>query len=284
MSWLLVTPARNEAHNLPAVATRLAEQSRRDLIGLWVIVDDGSTDGTATAFDWRSLPFRVEVLRRDEPAKGLRGGGAFDAFYAGAHRGLALLPGATRVLKFDADMAPAPDYLEELANADRGQGLIGGVITSRREREQLHHVRGALKAYSREAFAIVATLPAAVGLDVMDEVALRAAGLEVEAVPAAQVEVLRRTGSSEGTLKGRMRGGMVTRTTGYHPAYVALRLARYAVRRPYVLGSAAMALGWITAPASPYSAELLRAHRSQQKERIRRLVTHPVSYLREAFA
>ena len=43
--YLLVTPARNEARNLADVADSIVTQTL--LPSAWVIVDDGSTDGTA---------------------------------------------------------------------------------------------------------------------------------------------------------------------------------------------------------------------------------------------
>ena len=282
MSWLVVTPARNEAAHLPELARTLAAQETQP-VGLWVVVDDGSTDGTATSVDWAALPFPVRVLTRDGSTSGLTHGGAFAAFYAGADLGLELLPDAERVLKLDADVRLAPDYFTELARVPLGVALIGGVIDQAGEREHRHHVRGPLKAYNRDAFAIVRGLPAAVGHDVMDEVALRAAGLEVRSVPTAKATVARTTTSSEGLLRGRVRNGKVTRWTGYHPLYVVLRLVRYALRRPVVVGAGAMAWGYVTAGASPFPTALRVAHRREQAVRLRQLLRHPVGYLRHSF-
>ena len=288
MSWLIVTPARNEADHLPALAASLAAQDALDVIGHWVIVDDASTDGTGTSVDPEAMPFPTTVVRREPGGQGLRRGGAFGAFFAGADAGLDLLPDATRVMKLDADVVLDPGYLRELVAAERSGtdpiALIGGVIAGRSEREQSHHVRGSLKAYDRAAFDLVSALPAAVGHDVLDEVILRERGMRIQVVPEARAEVQRRTGVSEGRLGGRMRNGEVSRITGYHPVYFALRLVRYAVRRPVVIGSLAMAVGWARAGASPFPAELVAAHRRQQSERLRRLTRQPVAYLREAFS
>jgi hypothetical protein len=281
-SWLVITPARNEAAHLPELARTLAAQETR-AIGLWVVVDDGSTDGTADAVDWAGLPFPVRVLTRDGSTSGLTHGGAFAAFYAGADLGLELLPDAERVLKLDADARLATDYFTELTRVPLTVGLIGGVIDQPGEREQRHHVRGLLKAYNRAAFAVVRGLPAAVGHDVMDEVALRANGLEVRTVPSARASVARATTSSEGLLAGRIRNGKVTRWTGYHPLYVVLRLVRYSLRRPAVIGAGAMAWGYATAGPSPFPPSLLAAHRREQAVRLRALLRHPVGYLRHSF-
>jgi glycosyltransferase involved in cell wall biosynthesis len=281
--WLLVTPARNEADNLPHLAACLREQTRADVIDQWVIVDDGSTDGTATAVDPASMPFPVEILRREPTAGGLRGGGAFRSFIAGATRGLELLPDATRVCKLDADMQLAPDYFEQLLAAPDA-ALVGGIITSWRDREQMHHVRGALKCYDRAAFEVVRALPIALGLDLVDEVAVRHAGMQVRVVSAAHAVELRRTGSSEGMLEGRRRTGIVARWTGYHPLYFVLRLVRTTFRKPYVIGAGAMALGYLRADPSPYDVTLRRAHRAEQSARLRALVRNPRRFLRATYS
>jgi glycosyltransferase involved in cell wall biosynthesis len=280
-SWLVVTPARNEADNLPHLAASLAAQTA-DVVGLWVVVDDGSTDGTATCVAWDDLPFPTAVIRRDGSASGLARGGAFAAWYAGCDEGLRRLPAAERVLKLDADVVLTPTYLDELHRIPRSVGLIGGVVVETSEREHRHHVRGPLKAYNRAAYEVVRALPAAVGHDVMDEVALRAAGFEVRTIPSAQASLRRGTTTSEGLLQGRIRNGKVTRWTGYHPAYVLLRLLRYAARPPYVVGSLAMLWGYLTAGGSPWSADLRRAHRAEQVARLRLLVRNPLGYLRRS--
>src|SRR5690349_2085000 len=99
MSFLVVTPARNEAERLPALAASLASQEP-GLIRLWVIVDDGSTDTTATCLP-PDLPFPVHVITRKNDG-GLAAGSAFAAWRHGAEHGLTLLPDAQRILKLDA--------------------------------------------------------------------------------------------------------------------------------------------------------------------------------------
>lgn len=45
-SFTIFTPTYNRAHTLPRVYESIRRQTRRDFE--WVIVDDGSTDGTET--------------------------------------------------------------------------------------------------------------------------------------------------------------------------------------------------------------------------------------------
>ena len=62
-SYLVVTPARDEAENLSGLAHSLASQTWLPPL-TWVIVDDGSTDGTAEVARSLELPFPVRVVQR----------------------------------------------------------------------------------------------------------------------------------------------------------------------------------------------------------------------------
>lgn len=273
MSWLVVTPARNEADRLPVLAASLTRQ-QPGVVGQWVIVDDGSSDGTAESIP-ADLPFPVHIVRRDNSG-GMRGGSPFSAFLAGAQEGLQLLPDTERVLKLDADVVIADDYLAELAAMPLDVGLVGGFLDQPGEEARPGHVRGALKAYNRAAFDLLLTVQPALGYDVLDEVLLRSKGMEVVVVPTARATVSRVTGSSEGVLSGRRRAGVVSRWSGYHPLYFALRLLRYAVRPPYVVGSVVMFWSWLTAGAGPYPAELRAAQRREQVALMRRALSAPL--------
>lgn len=279
--WIVVTPARNEAERLESAADGLAAQAP-GIVRLWVVVDDGSDDGTADLARSLSLPFPLEVVRR-MPGAGLTNASEWSAFLAGARRGLERVPDAERVMKLDADVCLDPGYLAALADVDPTVGLTGGRLRGVREREQAGHVRGALKAYNRPAFEIVAALPAALGWDVMDAVAVRGAGHGVRVVPTATAVVTRRTGSSEGLLSGRHRGGTVSRWVGYHPVYLLARLLRYTFRRPYVLGAVAMAVGYLRAGPGPWPDELKALMRREQADRLRALTRSPVRWLRATY-
>lgn len=270
MSVLVVTPARDEAARLPALAASLAAQEP-GLVGLWVVVDDGSTDGTATCLP-EDLPFPVVVVPRRNDG-GLSAGSAFGAWRFGAEHGLGLLPAAERVLKLDADVVLDPGHLAALCARDAA--LVGGVLTGPGEVHRADYTRGPLKAYDRRAYDVVRTLPTAVGFDVMDEVAVRRAGLGVEVVDAATATVSRLTGSSEGLLAGRYRGGKVSRWTGYSLAYFLLRLVRHLWRRPYVVGSVAMLAGYLRAGPGPWPAELKADLRREQRGRLVSLLRSP---------
>ena len=280
--WLLVTPARDEAARLPLLAASLRAQ-RSQPIGLWVIVDDGSNDATGTCVDVSTLDFPVVTITRQR-GSGLAGGGAFAAFFAGAQEGLRAFPTATHVMKLDADVILTDGFFAQLQLVG-GAGILGGVVASGgADREQLDHIPGFVKGYSRAVFDLVSELPVAIGLDVIDESVARLAGFPVEPVAAAHVLLQRTIGASEGNLRGRWRNGRVSRWTGYDPGYFLIRLLRYLARRPYVVGSLAMLWGYLSAGSGPFPTAARREFRGKQRAKLRALLSHPLNTSRALYS
>ena len=70
--YACITPARDEAHNLPRLAKSLAEQTVPP--ELWLIVDNGSTDGTDEVVRTLAEDFpAVRLLQVDGDPTAVRG-------------------------------------------------------------------------------------------------------------------------------------------------------------------------------------------------------------------
>src|SRR3984893_8660401 len=81
-SYLLISPCRDEAQYLRRTLDSVAAQSVPP--ALWVVVDDGSTDGTPVILEEyaRRLPY-LRVVRRSDRGRREVGPGVIEAFYAG---------------------------------------------------------------------------------------------------------------------------------------------------------------------------------------------------------
>ena len=276
MTLLIVTPMHNEADNVSGLVANLRAQRFQDFD--WVVVDDGSTDGTAERLAEVDTENLATVLSKTNDG-GLIGGSAYSSFRFGVANALPQKP-YSHVMKLDADVRMYPDYLERVVELARGGvGIAGGVVVSKGMVEQKFHVAGAVKLYTAEAYRCDRVVPTAIGLDVMDEIAAGLAGFETRVDPGAHFELARLTRCKRGLAHGRYRNGRLSRWTGSWFPYFLIHCARYLVRRPYVIGSFAMLWGYLRAGPGPYPTDLKKAHRADAAREARSCIAQPVGLL-----
>jgi biofilm PGA synthesis N-glycosyltransferase PgaC len=244
LTYAIVTPARNEADNLPRLAAALAAQQyapRR-----WVIVDNGSTDETvalaqalAEENDW------IELLVEEADEQLARGAPITRAF----QRGLARLdPAPDVVVKLDADISVDPDYFDRLLAefaADPSLGVSSGVCYEREDGKWRSRnmtgtsVWGAARSYRWDCLQDVLPLEERMGWDGIDEFKANARGWTTRLLPELAFRHHRREGQRDGRVTARVRQGRAARYMGYSPWYLTLRALHHARREP-----AAVAMIW----------------------------------------
>ena len=158
--YVLVTPARNEARFIATTIESVVAQSVRPL--KWVVVSDGSTDGTdeivsryAAQHDW------IELVRMPE-RKERHFAGKVHAFNAGRAR-VSHLPYEV-IGSLDADISFDQDYFKfllEKLNNDATLGLIGTPYKDTTSEiydfryVSTNHVSGACQLFRRECFEAI---------------------------------------------------------------------------------------------------------------------------------
>src|SRR4051794_30083253 len=121
LSYIAITPARDEVRNLPRLAQSLAEQSSRP--ARWIVVDDGSTDGTAEVVRGLAEELDFVALVSIERRTGIvRGQPVVEAFEHGVAT-LGSLPDI--VVKLDADTSFGPDYFAQLLGRFEEEPSLG---------------------------------------------------------------------------------------------------------------------------------------------------------------
>lgn len=281
--YAVVTPARDEADTLPRTARSLIAQTHPPRE--WVIVDDGSTDGTREiAESYAARHPWIRVLSSPATAGRARGGRVVEAFNAGR---AALSEPHDVIVKLDGDLHLPPHYFEWVAGTfarEPRAGIVGGVLMEhdgavwRPAGFNPRHVRGAFKAYRLACLDDIGGLRAAMGWDGIDEYGARARGWEVFVLTELVVLHYRRRGGRQNWWRARLEEGRACHFMGYRGDFMLVRLPYRAVLDwPPVLGALGVAAGFVSARMSgaPTSddAEAVRAVRDEQRERVRALLT-----------
>jgi poly-beta-1,6-N-acetyl-D-glucosamine synthase len=244
--YAVITPARDEAAALPRLAAALAAQTLEPSV--WVVVDDGSVDGTAGLLEelTRAYPWVRPWTRAGgdgtDLSAGRREGRALEAFRAGL---AALEVPVNVVIKVDADVDFDADYCEALVGrfeADPALGIASGTCLEleggawvRRTKAEAT-VWGATRAYRWDCLPDVLELAPRMGWDGLDELAVQRRGYRTQAFTDLAFRHHRAEGARErsalhhGDAQGRAAWYM-----GYRPSYLALRALYRARRQPTAL-------------------------------------------------
>lgn len=245
VNYLLITAAYNEAQLIEKTIQSVTSQRKPP--DKWIIVDDGSTDETASIIGEYLHQFRfIELIKREKEV-----GRDFASKVFAINYGLKEidLNEYDFVGILDADVSFEPDYyfslLEEFQRRPK-LGIAGGtyfdVYDGKKNRvyPSPFSVRGATQFFRRECFEqIGGLLPLKYGGE--DGVACTAArmyGWEVCNIDEVQVLHHRRTGTADmSIIKTRFRDGLVEYFMGYHPLFQFVKCMRRVLKeKPFIIG------------------------------------------------
>ncbi len=284
LTYVLITAARNEEAFLEETIRSVVQQSVRPV--RWVIVSDGSIDGTdeivrtfAADNPWIELVRMPE--RRDRHFSGKAH--CVNAGYARV-RDLAY----DVIGNVDADVSFEPDYLEFLLGrfAENPRlGVAGTPYVGIRYDSLLdtfageEHVPGAVQLFRRRCFEeIGGYLPSRLGgIDFIAVTMARMRGWETRSFTEKHFRHYRRTNTAEsGAFMAAVKTGMKDYIVGGHPVWQLFRVVYRMGKRPYVVGGCGLMWGYFWAGATrvarPVSGEFLRFHRREQMRKLRRVV------------
>jgi poly-beta-1,6-N-acetyl-D-glucosamine synthase len=283
-SFVIISPARNEAQFIELTLQSVVAQKVRPL--RWVIVSDGSTDGTdeivakyASEHAWIHLLRMPERQNRDFAGKVH----AFNAGYAHVQD-----LDFDVVVSLDADISFDPEYfsflLKEL-EADPALGLVGtpfqettGQVYDYRF-VSVEHVSGACQVFRRECFqAIGGYLPVRGGsIDHIAVISARMKGWKTRTFPEKVCLHHRGMGTAQrGALASKHKLGSKDYAVGNHPLWELFRVGYQMTQPPFCLGGLALGSGYVSAllrrAERPVSRELISFHRQEQMQRLRKFL------------
>lgn len=250
--YVIISPVRDEEAYLRFTIESVLGQSIRPQE--WVIVNDGSSDGTGKIIDEYARQYSwIHGVHRDNRGFRKSGGGVVEAF----NDGLKALSVADWdfIVKLDGDLTFDREYfekcLEEFRN-DAQLGVGGGVIcylengTKLFEECPAFHVRGASKIYRRECWDAIGGFWPAPGWDTMDEVKANRLGWNTRSFRELHLIHHRYTGSADGVWGGFVKNGRANYICGYHPLFMVSKCLMRLKRRPYLIGSLGLFYGYVS--------------------------------------
>jgi glycosyltransferase involved in cell wall biosynthesis len=261
LRYVALTSGRNEKKYIEqAIKGVLSQNPPPDA---YVVVDDGSTDGTPQILEeYRE----VHVVRLENPRHPTRGVNLAWALNAGVKRATELVPDWEYLLKVDADSVIPPRYFNQLLDKFReipGLGVTSG--TPQDEKVWRGRASDGAKVYRRGCWDDVRHF---VPCNAFDTVALLQAkrhGWVVESFPRiryTQLRTWRRESLRRWILSGRSRYYM-----GFPVWHTFLVAGVYAAHSPRVIGGLSMflahaltALGGLKKPFSPEFYEFVNKY------------------------
>jgi glycosyltransferase involved in cell wall biosynthesis len=252
-SYVLVTPARDEERHIEETIKAVISQTV--IPQRWIIVDDGSVDGTAqivkkyeSRYDFINLVQTSGSSGRDFASK-VR---AFNAGFETVKREEFYFIG-----NLDGDVSFEERYYEYIIkrfHLNPKLGIAGGVILEKinggyvSQRTSLNSVAGPVQLFRRACYeAIGGYIPIqSGGIDAAAEIMARAKGWEVESFPEIFALHNRRmvTGKSN-ILFSRFQQGMKNYRLGYHPIFQTVSSLYRMADRPLILGGGLMLAGYL---------------------------------------
>lgn len=283
-TYVLITPARNEAQFIELTIRAVISQTVRPI--KWVIVSDGSTDGTDEIVSKYMIDHPwIELVRMPERVE-RHFAGKVQAFNAGYAR--------TREIAYDAigsldgDISFDNDYFSFLLHklaADPTLGLVGTPFSEESKSVydyrfvSVEHVSGACQLFRRACFEQIGGYVAVKGggIDHIAVISARMKGWKTRTFTEKISLHHRKMGTAQhGTLKARFRTGAQDYALGGHPLWELFRTVYQMTKKPYVIGGGALLVGYLSAGLRrverPVPRELVQFRRHEQMQRLKRFL------------
>jgi poly-beta-1,6-N-acetyl-D-glucosamine synthase len=282
-SYVLITPARNERQFIELTLKSVVSQTVPPL--KWVVVSDGSTDGTdeivkqyAAEHPW------IELMRMSE-----REERHFSGKVMAINAGRTKLEGQHYdvIGNLDADVSFEPDYFEFLMERfaeNEKLGVVGtafkeGGLSYNYEFVGAEHVSGMCQMFRRECFDEIGGYPAikSGGIDLIAVLSARAKGWETRTfVEKSFIHHRSQSGASYTGLRERIHAGRKDYLLGNHPVWEFFRSFYQMRRKPYVIGGALVLASYlwnlIRSVERTIPNELMALRRSEQLSRLKSIL------------
>lgn len=287
--YVLISPARNEAAFIEKTIQSMVAQTYLPL--RWVIVSDGSTDGTDEIVK-RYLPDHpwMELVRMPE-RKERHFAGKVHAFNAGREKVENL--DYDVIGNVDTDVSFGADFFEFLMAKfaeNPGLGVAGapfreGTRQYDFRRTSVEHVSGAVQMFRRECFQEIGGYrPIKTGgVDLVAVITARMKGWQTRTFLERYYDHYRKMSSAKRNIWGiAFDAGRTDYTHGCDPVWEIFRCCYQVIHAPVVWGGTLCLLGYFWAAATRQervvSADFVRFRKTEQMRRLRHFFKQLLPY------
>lgn len=283
-TYVLITPARNEAQFIEGTIKSVVAQTVRPL--KWIIVSDGSTDGMDDIVARYALEYPwIESLRMPSRSERHFAGkvGAFNAAYA-------RLDGHNYdvIASLDGDITFDEDYFSFLLRKLAEDPALGLVGTPFKDRDRtydyrftnIEHVSGACQVFRRECFEeIGGYVPIkSGGIDLIAVLKVRMGGWKTRTFTEKVSLHHREIGTAQhNALSASYRYGVKDYILGCHPVWEFFRTCYQMTRRPYIFGGLLLGCGYawsmIRGAERTIPEDVMAFRRREELRRLRKFFT-----------
>lgn len=250
MTYVIITPVKNEAENLSRLIHSIKMQSVKPF--LWVIIDDGSTDKS---------PKLIKDAEREYPwvysIRLLSGARDRNIHYAevcnvGFEFILNNLSSKNIRINYigllDADIIPENDFFKKLINEfekDQNLGIAsGGIYIENKkgktvwEKGYIDRPRGGARLWRFKCFEETMPYEIVYTPDVISNIRALMQGWKIRQFKDIKAVQTRETGGAEGRVKGYFENGYGAYYLNYSPILVILKTLKYLLQPRFYLSFA----------------------------------------------
>jgi len=248
--YCVITAVRDEEQFIGSTIESMVSQIVKPLE--WVIVDDGSKDGSAKIVEsYLAQNSWIRLIRRVDRGQRAKGGGVeafLEAYSTLRSKDWDFL------VNLDGDMTFSADYFQKCFEQFREEpalGIGGGDVYAkmdgnwRPEQPAAYHVRGAAKIYRRQCWDALGGLWPGLGWDTIDEVKANYLGWRTQSFKTIQLFHHRLSGNRWGGWQFSVMDGEADYVVNYLPLFFFLKCIRYIFCAPFVVRSVGMMYGYL---------------------------------------
>jgi glycosyltransferase involved in cell wall biosynthesis len=252
--YVIISPVKDEERYVELTLRSVTIQTLKPI--LWIIVDDGSNDGTPEIISrYAKANSFIRLVRNTRIGSRKPGSLVIRAFNFGC-QAIGDID-YDYIIKLDCDISFEPDYFQKLIgrlSADERLGIVSGVYLEMNKAGvwneivmPYYHAAGACKVLRRQCFEDIAGFIISAGWDTVDELRAMTRGWKTGHFKDLKIKHHKAEGSGVGLIRTSIMHGDIFYLTGGSKLFFLMKVFHRLAQKPYGLSALALLWGYIRA-------------------------------------